>query len=166
MKRGRSLMVALAVMMLAPLPLLAQGGGMGGAQGRGGMGMGAARALVEQGSVGFLMSKAADLKLTAGQKRQLQALATAWAETVRESQAQVKSALPQPGQGMGGGDREAMMARFQTLQPHIRKLVEEDAKAMEEALKLLDDEQKAAAKSLLQQRSPDSRPRRNGGGGA
>ncbi|HSJ10376.1 MAG TPA: Spy/CpxP family protein refolding chaperone [Longimicrobiales bacterium] len=168
MKQGRSLMMALAVTVLAALPAQAQQGGMGG-QGRGGMGnLGMARALTEQGSVEFLVSKAADLKITDAQKTALQALATAWATTVKESREQVKANMPAQGQGMGGapgGDREAMMARFQALQPHMQKLTEEDAKSVEEAMKLLNDEQKVAAKALLDARAESTRPRRPGGPG-
>lgn len=154
-------MMALAVSALVPLPLLAQGGGQGGQPGRGGMM--AARALVEQGSVEFLVSKAAELSIGDAQKAQLQAIATRWAETVKEPREQVKAGMPQAGQPQGG-DREAMMARMQTLRPHMQKLVDEDAKALEAAMKLLDDTQRVAAKTLLDERAASMRPRRGGGG--
>jgi hypothetical protein len=162
MKRGRSLVMALAVMMLAPLPLLAQGGGMG-QGGRGGAGglMGA-RLLLDQGSVEFLVTKAADLTLDADQTKKLQTIGAAWAEATKESRETVRKEMPQPGQGMGGGDRDAMMARFQAIMPLVAKIQEEDEKSLEEANKLLNESQQAKAKQLLEERREAARPRRQG----
>jgi Spy/CpxP family protein refolding chaperone len=159
MKQSRSLVMALAVMLLAPLPLLAQGGGMG--QGRGGMG--SARLLVEHGSVEYLVTKAADLALDDEQTAKLQTIGTAWSESTKESREKVRTELPQPGQA-AGGDREAMMARFQALQPVMAALQEEDDKALAEAMKVLNDTQQAKAKELLDERRANARPRRQGGG--
>lgn len=163
MRHGRSLALALAVSLLAPLPLLAQGGGQGG-QGRSAMGGAmSARMLVEQGSVEYLVTRTADLTLTADQTKQLQAIGAKWAEATREQREEMKALLPQPGQGMGGGDRQAMMERMQTLRPLAEKLAEEDRKALDEALALLDDSQKTRAATLLEERRQSARPRRGGG---
>jgi Spy/CpxP family protein refolding chaperone len=159
MKHGRSFTIALAVSLLAPLPLLAQGGG----QGRGGMGgMMSARLLVEQGSVEYLVTKAADLELTADQTTQLESIGAKWAEATKESREQIRSMLPQPGQRMGG-DRDAMMQRMRQMQPLAQKLNEDDEEALVEALALLDDAQQTKAKALLEERRQSARPRRGGG---
>lgn len=163
MRHGRSLAMALAVSILAPLPLLAQAGGQGG-QGRGGMGGAmSARMLVEQGSVEYLVTKAADLALTPDQTKQLQAIGTAWADATKEQRSEIKAMLPEPGQGMGGGDRQAMMERMQRMRPLAQKLAEDDSKALDEALALLDETQKTKAATLLEERRQNARPRRGGG---
>lgn len=160
MRHGRSLAMALTVSLLAPLPLLAQGGG----QGRGGQGGGmAARMLVEQGSVEYLVTKATDLTLTEDQTRQLKAIGDAWAGKTKTQREEIRAMLPQPGQGMGGGDREAMMQRMQAMRPLAQKLAEEDKAALDQALALLDDAQKAKAATLLEERRRNARPRRGGG---
>jgi hypothetical protein len=161
MKRGRSFLVALAVLAFVPLPLLAQGGGMGG-QGRGGMGGGAfaARTLLEHGSVEFLVTKAADLQLSAEQSAKLTAIGEAWAASTKEPRTQLSAAMPQPGQAMGGGDPAAMRQRLQDIAPVAQKLVEDDEKAVVEAMKLLDEAQQAKAKQLLEERAAAARPRR------
>jgi hypothetical protein len=146
--------MALVVMTLAPLPLLAQGG-----QGQGRGGMMSARLLVEQGSVEYLVTKAADLQLNADQKTGLEAIGAKWAETTKESREKVKAGMPQAGQA-GGGDREAMMARMQELRPLMTEIAAEDTKAVEEAMKLLDETQQAKAKTLLTERAEAARPRR------
>jgi Spy/CpxP family protein refolding chaperone len=158
MKKVYALVVALAVMMLAPLPLVAQGGGMG--QGRGGMG--AARLLLEQGSVEYLVTKAADLALDAEQTASLQMIGADWAESTKESREKARKELPQPGQA-GGGDREAMRARIQALQPVMAALQEQDEKALAEAMKVLNETQQTKAKQLLDERRENARPRRPGG---
>jgi hypothetical protein len=158
MKRGHSLLMALVVMTLAPLPLLAQGG-QGQGQGRGGMGMVSARLLVEQGSVEYLVTKAADLQLNTDQKTGLEAIGAKWAEATKESREKVKAGMPQAGQA-ASGDREAMMARMQELRPLMTEIAAEDTKAVEEAMKLLDETQQAKAKTLLTERAEAARPRR------
>jgi hypothetical protein len=170
MMRARSLMVALAVLALVPMPLLAQGGGMGrgGAGGPGGA-MVAARALAEQGSVEFLVTKAADLELTAEQKTKLEAIGAAWSESTKQSRERVRAVMPQPGQAMGGrggagggaggGDRQATMQRIRDLQPVMQKLQEDDQKSLDEALELLSEPQQAKAKQLLEERQASMRPR-------
>jgi hypothetical protein len=67
--------------------------------------------------------------------------------------------MPQAGQA-GGGDREAMMARMQELRPLMTEIAAEDTKAVEEAMKLLDETQQAKAKTLLTERAEAARPRR------
>jgi hypothetical protein len=158
MNRGRSLITALIVMLLAPLPLLAQ---QGGGQGRGmGGGMGGARLLLEQGSVEFLVTKAADLKLTDEQSAGLKAIGEKWAEATKEERTKIRAELPQPGRGAGaGGDRQAMMQRLQAVQPLMEKVRAEDEKAVAEALKLLDETQQASAKKILEERRPPQPPR-------
>src|SRR5690606_16207557 len=97
MTRSRTVLMALALTMLAPLPLLAQGGPP---QGRGGM-MGA-RLLLEQGSVEYLVTKAADLQLGDAEKKQLETIGAKWAETTKASRDSIRASMPQQGQG---GDR-------------------------------------------------------------
>jgi hypothetical protein len=165
MKRARSLMVALAVLALVPMPLLAQGGGQrqGGMGGGPGGGLMAARALLDEGSVEFLVGKAAELELTADQSASLKLIGTAWSESTKESRARIRAVLPQPGQGMGaGGDRQAMMQQLQALQPEMQKLQEDDEMALEEAMQLLAEPQQARAKQLLAERAERMRPRRGG----
>ncbi|MBR9989467.1 MAG: hypothetical protein KFH98_06910 [Gemmatimonadetes bacterium] len=160
MKHGRSLAMALAVSLLAPLPLLAQGGG----QGRGGMGGAmSARLLVEQGSVEYLVTKSAELELTADQTKQLETIGAKWAASTKEPREQLKGMLPQQGQAMGDGNREAAMQRLQAMRPLAEKLNEDDQKALAEALALLAEPQQARAKTLLEERARDARPRRGGG---
>jgi hypothetical protein len=157
--RSRSIIMAVVVMLVAPLPLLAQQGGQ-----RGGMGGGvmAARALLEQGSVEFIASKAAELKLTEEQTAALQVIGARWSEDTKDSRAKITAELPQAGgmgSGMGAGGREALMQRFQALAPVMQKLQEDDAKAMAEAMKLLDESQQAtAAKMVEERRMPQRRP--------
>lgn len=161
MKNGRSLVLALAVLVLAPLPLLAQGGGQGG---RGGMGGGAmsARLLIDQGSVEYLATKAGDLALTAEQKAGLEAIGVRWSAATKESREEIRTRLPQPGQA-AGGNREEMMQRLQEMRPFAEKVDEEDRKALAEALTLLNEEQQTKAKALLDERRQNARQRRGGG---
>jgi hypothetical protein len=160
--RSRSIIMALVVMLVAPLPLLAQ---QGGGQ-RGGMGGGAlaARVLLEQGSVEFIASKAAELKLTEEQATALTAIGARWTEETKASRAKIAAGMPQAGDmggmgGMGGGNREALMQRFQALAPMMQKLQEDDATAMAEAMKLLDETQQVAARRMVdERRMPQRRP--------
>lgn len=152
MMRTRPILLALAVTLLAPLPLLAQGGGQ-----RMGGGMMGARALLETGSVEFLVTRAEDLQLTGEQVTALAAIGAKWSADTKETRARITADLPQPGQ-MGGGDREALMARFQALQPHMQKLQEDDDKAIAEAMKHLNETQQAAAKRLVDERRQPRRP--------
>jgi hypothetical protein len=152
MKRIRPLLIAAAVVLVAPLQLVAQQGG----QGRPGGGTMGARQLVEQGSVEFLVTKAADLQLTQEQTTDLTAIGTAWAEATKEDRAKLAAELPQPGQG-GGGDMQAMRDRLQSLMPVMQKVREADEKAVADALKLLNETQQAAAKKLLEERRPQGR---------
>jgi Spy/CpxP family protein refolding chaperone len=159
MMNRRQLVIALAVTMLAPLPLLAQGG----TQGRGGMGgVMSARLLVDQGSVEYLVTRAEDLTLNESQRTQLEAIAVKWTAATRESREQIRGMLPQRGQA--GGDREAMRQRLEQVRPLAEKLTEDDQKALDEAVKLLDDAQREKAKALLDERRQNARPRRGGGG--
>jgi Spy/CpxP family protein refolding chaperone len=160
MKNRRQLVIALAITLLAPLPLLAQGG----AQGRGAMGgVMSARLLIDQGSVEYLVTRAADLTLNEDQRTQLEAIAVKWADATRDSREQIKGMLPQRGQA-AGADREAMMQRLEQARPLAEKLTEDDQKALDEALKVLDDAQREKAKALLDERRQNARPRRAGGG--
>jgi hypothetical protein len=161
MKRGRSLVMALAVMVLAPLPLLAQGGGQGAGRGMGGAM--SARLLLDQGSVEYLVTKATDLTLDADQTKKLTDLGAAWAASTKDSRETIRKEMPQPGQGMG--DREAMMQKMQALQPVMQKLAEDDQKSLDEAMKVLSAEQQTKAKTLLEERRQNARPRRPGGNG-
>lgn len=159
MKTRRQLVIALAVTMLAPLPLLAQGG----TQGRGAMaGIMSSRLLVDQGSVEYLVTRAADLTLNDDQRTQLQAIAVKWADATRDAREQIKGTLPRRGQA--GGDREAMRQRLEQVRPLAEKLTEDDQKALDEAVLLLDDAQREKAKALLEERRQNARPRRGGGG--
>ncbi|MGH7448924.1 MAG: hypothetical protein ACRELT_15235, partial [Longimicrobiales bacterium] len=148
MKHGRSLVMVLAVSMLAPLPLLAQGGGQG--QTRPGMrGAMSARLLVDQGSVEYLVTKAADLGLTADQSNGLESIGAKWAASTQESRAQIRTLLPQRGQATGS-DRDAMMQRMQQVRPLAEKLTADDQASLAEALKLLDETQQEKARALLE----------------
>jgi hypothetical protein len=166
MARTRTLVAALALTLLVPAMASAQQGGGMGRGGMGGQGMGgmmAARNLVEQGSVEFLVSKAADLRLTEEQSTALKAIAAKWAEDNKEPREQLRPLMPQQGQGMGGGmggggDMQAMRARFEQMMPLMQKLVETDEKAMEEALKHLDETQQATSRRLIQERNQPRRP--------
>ena len=159
MKNRRQFVIALAMTLLAPLPLLAQGG----AQGREGMaGVMSARLLIDQGSVEYLVTRSADLTLNEDQRTQLEAIAVKWADATRESREQIKGMLPQRGQA--GGDREAMRQRLEQVRPLADKLTEDDQKALDEAVKVLDDAQREKAKALLEERRQSARPRRGGGG--
>jgi hypothetical protein len=168
MKASRSFVAVLAevavlILALAPLPLHAQGGGQRGGVGGPGGGMMAARALVEQGSVEFLVTRATDLELTADQTAQLTVIGAAWSAATKESRDRIRAVMPQPGQGMGGGgDRQAMMQRMQDLQPVLQQLREDDEKTLDEAMKLLTEPQQARAKQLLTERTERMRPRRGG----
>ncbi|HEX6134216.1 MAG TPA: hypothetical protein VFZ24_09635 [Longimicrobiales bacterium] len=153
MKRNRTLLLALAISALAPLPLLAQSGPPQGGR-AGAMG---ARLLLEQGSVEYLVTKAADLQLSSEQTTRLQAIGAKWAESTKTSREQIRAGMPQRGQG---GDREAMMQRMQELQPLMQKLREDDQKSLDEALQLLGEEQQTKAKALLDERARNARPRR------
>jgi hypothetical protein len=166
MVRTRALVAALVMSLVVPAAAFAQQGGMG--RGQGGQGMGgqggimAARNLVEQGNVEFLLGKATDLKLTEEQKAALKVVADKWTAETKEARDQVRPLMPQQGQGMGGmggGDMQAMRARLEQMMPLMQNLVETDQKAMEEAMKHLDDSQKAASRTLVQERN---RPRRPG----
>ncbi|CAN5893789.1 hypothetical protein BH23GEM9_BH23GEM9_35110 [soil metagenome] len=155
--KSRSIVTALVVMLLAPLPLLAQ---QGGGQGRGGMaggGLMGARVLMEQGSVEFLTTKAADLQLNEEQVPGLKVIGEKWATDTKEDRAKVLAELPQGGQG-AGGDRQAMMQRLQGLQPVMQKIREADQLAVTEALKLLNETQQAAATKLIEERRQPRRP--------
>jgi hypothetical protein len=158
MSRNRSLLIALVVALLAPMPVLAQAGGQG--QGRpGGMGgpggnLMAARALLEQGSVQFLVTKAAEMQLTAEQSAALGVIAAKWTEDTKEGRDRIIAALPAPGQGMGGGDRQGM----QGLMPLMQALMEQDREALDAAMKLLSEPQQAAARRLIEERRPARRP--------
>jgi hypothetical protein len=158
MKCGR-IALTLALTMLAPLPALAQGGTQG--QGRGMGGAMAARLLVDQGSVEYLVTKSEDLKLTADQTKRLEVIGAAYSASTRESREQIRSMLPQPGQA-AGGDREAMMQRMQQVRPLADKLIEDDQKSLDEAILPLDDAQKEKVKALLDERRQNARPRRGG----
>jgi hypothetical protein len=163
----RTLVVA-ALMLLAPLPLLAQGGGgRMGAQGGQGMGMMGGlmqiRGIVEQSSVDFLIGKAETLKLNAEQTGHLKHISASYAEATKASREQLAS-LPQLGGGAAaGGDRQALMQRMQQLVPHVEKVLEEDQKAVQAAMALFSAEQKPAAEKLLEERRQASMPRRGGG---
>jgi hypothetical protein len=158
--RSRSIIMALVVMLVAPLPLLAQQGG-GQRGGMGGAAM-AARALLEHGSVEFIASKAAELKLTEEQTTALKVIGAKWSEETKDARAKIAAELPQGGAmggGMGGGDREALMQRMQALTPVMQKLQDDDAKALAEAMKLLDESQQAAAAKMVEERRmPQRRP--------
>jgi hypothetical protein len=165
--RRRSLTVAFALALLVPAAAFAQQGGGG----RGGMGGGqamgglmAARNLMEQGNVEFLMSKAADLQLTAEQSTSLKVIAEKWTADTKEARDQVRPVLGQAQGGMGGmgggGDMQAMRARLEQMAPHVQKMVDADRAAMDEAMKLLNDTQKESARRMVEQRN---QPRRPGG---
>jgi hypothetical protein len=162
MMRTRSLAVALVIALLAPAAAFGQGG-----QGRGGMGQGgqgglmAARNLVEQGNVEFLLTKAADLQFTAEQSAALKVIADKFTADTKEPREQLSAVLAQFGQGMGGGggDMQAMRGRIEQIMPMAMKLAEDDQKAVEEAMKHLNDGQKAKARQLIEERN---RPRRPG----
>jgi hypothetical protein len=161
MIRTRSFVIALAVVLLAPLPAFAQGGGQG--QGRpggmGGMGgIAAARALLEHGSVEFLVSKAAELQLTAEQTASLKEIGAKWSAETKPARDRMLAELPQPGQGMGGGDREATMQRFQAIMPLMQQLQQEDRKSLDAAMPLLSEAQQAVARRLIEERIPQRRP--------
>jgi hypothetical protein len=57
-----------------------------------------------------------------------------------------------------------MMQRLEQARPLAEKLTEDDQKALDEALKVLDDAQREKAKALLDERRQNARPRRAGGG--
>jgi hypothetical protein len=93
-------------------------------------------------------------------------VAEKFAADTREPREQLRAALPQPGQGMGmggggggGGDMQAMRARMEQLMPLVMKLVEDDRKAVDEAMKQLNDGQKEKARQFIEERN---RPRRPG----
>lgn len=165
--RTRTLVLALAVAALVPTSAFAQQGGQGGmGRGMGGQGMGglmAARNLVEQGNVAFLAGRS-ELQLTAEQTAALRVIAERWDAETKEAREQVRPLMPAPGQagagmgGMGGGDRQAMMQRFQELAPVIQKLVEDDRKALDEAMKHLSEAQQATARRLVEERNQPRRP--------
>jgi hypothetical protein len=164
MMRSRSFIVALAVLVLAPVAASAQQGGMG----RGGMGQGmgglmAARNLVEQGSVEFLLSKGTELQLTAEQSAALKTIADKWTADTKAPREQLAPMLPAGGQavaamGAGGGDMQALRQRFEQMAPVMQKLVEDDQKAVADALKHLGETQQAAARRLLEERNQPRRP--------
>jgi Spy/CpxP family protein refolding chaperone len=160
MMRMRTLTLVLAVLLLAPVPLLAQQRGGMGQQGPG-AGLMAARAVLEQGSVEYLASRAADLQLTDEQAGALKAIGEEWARDTKPARDQVRSALPAPGQAPAG-DRQAMMQQMMALMPVMQKLVEDDEKAVAEAMKALSEEQQATAKKLLEERREAMRMRRGG----
>jgi hypothetical protein len=161
--RGRSYVVAAALLLLAPLSLAAQVGGRQGGMGQAGGGIMMARALADQGSVEFLVAKAADMQLNAAQVEALQAIAAQWAEENKKEREQLKAiALPGAGGAGAGGDRQALMQQFQTLMPVAQKVQQEDEKAVAEALKGLSETQQAAAKKLLEERVQSMRVRRGG----
>jgi hypothetical protein len=163
MMRTRSLVVALVVLLLAPAAAFAQqGGGMGrGGMGQGGMGaLLAARNLVEQGNVEFLLTKAADLQLTADQSAALKVIAEKFAADTKAPREQLRAVMPQPGQGMGGmgGDPQAMRVRLMEAAPVMEKLVADDGKAMDEAMKHLNATQQTKARELIEARNQPRRP--------
>ena len=156
MKHGRTLALALTVSLLAPLPLPAQGGRQ---ERRGGMGAMSARLLIEQGSVEYLVTKAADIQLTADQTKQFEAIGSKWALETREARERIAAMLPQRSQGTGT-DREAMMQRMQEARPLMEKLAADDRAALDSALQLLGEEQRTRARALLEERAQSARPRR------
>ena len=121
-----------------------------------------ARLLLDQGSVEYLVTKAADLGLTTEQKTGLEAIGVRWSAATKESREQIRTRLPQRGQG-AGGNREEMMQRLQEMRPFAEKVDEEDRKTLAEALGLLNEEQQTRAKALLEERRQNARPRRSGG---
>jgi hypothetical protein len=164
--RGRSLTMAMTLLLLAPLQLLAQAGGQGrgaGQQGPGGALM-TARTLLEHGSVEYLADKAADLQLTAEQTEALKAIGATWSEETKSSRSRIQAVMPAPGQPPmgGGGDRQARMMQMQELMPVMQKLVDDDEKALGEAMKLLSEPQQTTARLLLDERRESMRPRRGG----
>jgi Spy/CpxP family protein refolding chaperone len=158
--RGRPLTLILALLLLTPLSLTAQQRGGMGQQGPG-AGLMAARTLLEQGSVEYLATKAADLQLTDEQAQALKDLGAKWAEETKPARDQVRATLPAPGQAPAG-DRQAMMQQMMALMPVIQKLVEDDEKSVEEAMKALSEAQQATAKRLLEERREGMRMRRGG----
>jgi hypothetical protein len=162
---GRPVRIAIALLLLAPLQLMAQTGGQGrgaGQQGPGGALM-TARTILEHGSVEHLLEKAADLQLTAAQAQTLQQIGAAWSEETKASRTRIQAVMPAPGQPAGGGgDRQAMMMQLQELMPVMQKLVDDDATALEAAMKLLSEAQQATARRLLDERRESMRPRRGG----
>jgi hypothetical protein len=165
MMRGRSLTMAMTLLLLAPLQLMAQAGGQGrgaGQQGPGGALM-TARTLLEHGSVEYLADKAADLQLTVEQAQALKAIGASWSEETKSSRSRIQAVMPAQGQPMGGGgDRQALMMQMQELMPVMQKLVDDDGKALGEAMKLLSEPQQATARRLLDERRESMRPRRGG----
>jgi hypothetical protein len=163
--RGRSLTMAMTLLLLAPLQLMAQAGGQGrgaGQQGPGGALM-TARTLLEHGSVEYLADKAADLQLTVEQAQALKAIGASWSEETKSSRSRIQAVMPAQGQPMGGGgDRQALMMQMQELMPVMQKLVDDDGKALGEAMKLLSEPQQATARRLLDERRESMRPRRGG----
>jgi Spy/CpxP family protein refolding chaperone len=157
--RGRSLNVAVALLLLAPLHVAAQGGGPGG---MGGGALAGSRALLEQGSVEFLAMKQAELQLTTEQVATLTELGQKWAEETKPSRDRIRAVLPAPGQPPAG-DRQAMMQQLMELQPVMQKLMDDDQKALDEAMKSLSAEQQATARGLLEERRNSMRVRRGGG---
>jgi hypothetical protein len=164
MMRVRPLTIALAVLLLAPLQVIAQAGGQGGGMGQQGPGgaLMTARTLLEHGSVEFLTGKAADLQLTDAQALALATIGAKWSEDTKASRSRIQAVMPAPGQPMGGGDRQGLMQQMQELMPVMQKLVEEDEKALGEAMKSLSDAQQATARRLLDERRESMRPRRGG----
>jgi hypothetical protein len=160
MMRVRTFTVVLAVLLLAPVQLVAQQRGGMGQQGPGG-GLMAARAVLDQGSVEYLATKASDLQLTDAQAGTLKAIGEQWARDTKAARDQIRGVLPAPGQPPAG-DRQAMMQQMMALMPVMQKLVEDDEKAVTEAMKALSEEQQAAAKKLLEERRDSMRMRRGG----
>ena len=160
MKLFKASGVAMLLFAVVATSATAQDGTRRVQQGRG-PGMMGARALIEQGSVGFLASKKDDLKADDALIAKLNEIEKTFAAKTADDRAKLKEGLPQPGQGMNaGGDRDAMRDRMQALRPMMDAVTAADEEAKKEAMALLSDEQKKTAESLLQARMEALRPRR------
>lgn len=111
-------------------------------------------AALDQGSVQYLVTKRSELQLTADQVAKLTAIGRRWSEATQASRDALRSAVGQAGQQMQRreGDRQQLQAQFQRILPHAMLVQQEDMKAFEEAMRLLQPEQQRRSKALIEAR--------------
>ena len=111
-------------------------------------------AALDEGSVQYLVTKGADLQLTRDQVVRLNAIGRQWSEATQASRQALRTALQRVGQQAPRRDvdRQELQAQLQQILPHAMLVQQEDVKAFEEALRVLQPAQQRRAKALIEAR--------------
>ena len=111
-------------------------------------------AALDEGSVQYLVTKGADLQLTRDQVVRLNAIGRQWSEATQASRQALRTALQRAGQQVPRRDvdRQELQAQLQQILPHAMLVQQEDVKAFEEAMRVLQPAQQRRAKALIEAR--------------